>query len=90
MALLDCLEHTPGGSVRGSVIWLHGLGASGYDFAPLVPHMGLDGVRYVFPHAPQASEELLLVNDLDPELLGLGELAAGAGTCHQEVGLFAH
>ena len=52
--LLDCLEHTPGGPVHGSVIWLHGLGASGYDFAPLVPHMGLSGVRYVFPHAPEA------------------------------------
>lgn len=54
MSLLDCLEHTPGGPVRGSVIWLHGLGASGNDFAPLVPHLGLEGVRYVFPHAPKA------------------------------------
>ncbi len=53
MQLLDCLEHTPGGDVRGSVVWLHGLGASGYDFAPLVPHLGLDQVRYVFPHAPK-------------------------------------
>lgn len=54
MPLLDCLEHTPGGPVRGSVIWLHGLGASGHDFAPLVPHLGLADVRYVFPHAPEA------------------------------------
>ncbi len=52
--MLDCLEHTPGGPVRGSVIWLHGLGASGYDFAPLVPHLGLPDVRFVFPHAPEA------------------------------------
>lgn len=58
MALLDCLEHTPGGAVRGTVIWLHGLGASGYDFAPLVPHLGLDGIRYVFPHAPAAAVTL--------------------------------
>ena len=52
MDLLDCLEHTPGGPVVGTIIWLHGLGASGNDFAPLVPHLGLTKVRYVFPHAP--------------------------------------
>lgn len=55
MQLLDCLEHTPGGPVHGSVIWLHGLGASGYDFAPIVPQLGLEGVRFVFPHAPPAA-----------------------------------
>ncbi|MBB3169737.1 alpha/beta hydrolase [Simiduia aestuariiviva] len=38
-----------------SVIWLHGLGASGHDFEPLVPHLGLTdlAVRFIFPHAPQ-------------------------------------
>lgn len=37
------------------VIWLHGLGASGHDFEPLVPHLGLSdlAVRFIFPHAPQ-------------------------------------
>jgi phospholipase/carboxylesterase len=38
-----------------AVIWLHGLGADGTDFAPIVPNLGLDGapgVRFVFPHAP--------------------------------------
>lgn len=38
-----------------SVIWLHGLGASGHDFEPIVPQLGLeapDTVRFVFPHAP--------------------------------------
>jgi len=38
-----------------SVIWLHGLGASGQDFVPIVPELGLPstaGVRFVFPHAP--------------------------------------
>lgn len=40
--------------VTGAVIWLHGLGASGHDFAPLVPHLGLQtNVRFVFPHAPE-------------------------------------
>ena len=37
------------------VIWLHGLGADGYDFEPIVPELGLDtdlNIRFVFPHAP--------------------------------------
>ncbi len=39
-----------------SVIWLHGLGADGNDFAPVVPELGLApdlAVRFVFPHAPR-------------------------------------
>jgi len=38
------------------VIWLHGLGADGHDFEPLVPVLGLPrrlAVRFVFPHAPE-------------------------------------
>jgi len=38
-----------------SVIWLHGLGADGSDFEPVVPQLGLDpnpGFRFIFPHAP--------------------------------------
>ncbi len=50
--MLDCLEHTPGDGADRSVIWLHGLGASGNDFAPLVPHIDLPRTRFVFPHAP--------------------------------------
>jgi phospholipase/carboxylesterase len=39
--------------VYASVLWLHGLGADGHDFEPLVPQLGLaPGVRFVFPHAP--------------------------------------
>ena len=41
---------------RACVLWLHGLGADGYDFEPLVPHLGLHltrDTRFVFPHAPQ-------------------------------------
>lgn len=53
---LPCVEVEPEGPVRGSVIWLHGLGADGHDFEPIVPYLGLDrslGVRFVFPHAPR-------------------------------------
>ena len=37
---------------RDCVLWLHGLGASGHDFEPIVPALGLPEVRFVFPHAP--------------------------------------
>jgi len=38
-----------------TLIWMHGLGADGHDFEPIVPHLGLEGrgVRFVFPHAPR-------------------------------------
>lgn len=45
----------PRGEARACVIWLHGLGADGHDFEPIVPELGLApelGVRFVFPHAP--------------------------------------
>lgn len=53
--LLPAVEIDPKGPVRASVIWLHGLGADGHDFAPIVPELGLPaslGVRFVLPHAP--------------------------------------
>ena len=45
----------PAGKPRASVIWMHGLGADGYDFVPIVSELGLPadaGIRFVFPHAP--------------------------------------
>jgi phospholipase/carboxylesterase len=44
-----------GPNPRGSVIWLHGLGADGHDFEAIVPELRLPGalpLRFVFPHAP--------------------------------------
>jgi phospholipase/carboxylesterase len=52
--LLDCVEHETGPQATHSVIWLHGLGADGHDFAPIVPELRLPtslAVRFVFPHA---------------------------------------
>lgn len=52
---LDCIEIQTGDACEYTVIWLHGLGASGHDFEPIVPSLGLlsrPGVRFVFPHAP--------------------------------------
>ena len=54
-SLLDSLEITTGPNPQRSVVWLHGLGADGNDFAPIVPELdlaGLPDIRFVFPHAP--------------------------------------
>lgn len=53
--LLPTVEVTTGPSPDFSVVWLHGLGADGHDFEPVVPMLGLPPtaqVRFVFPHAP--------------------------------------
>src|SRR5688500_2638236 len=51
-ALLPCVEVGPRGQAAGAVVWLHGLGANGHDFEPIVPYLELPRVRFVFPHAP--------------------------------------
>ncbi len=50
------IELETGTSPQFAVIWLHGLGADGSDFEPIVPYLGLDPsvpIRFVFPNAPQ-------------------------------------
>src|SRR3989449_4459874 len=52
---LEAIEIETAPAPRASVIWLHGLGADGHDFVPIVPELGLPSalpVRFVFPHAP--------------------------------------
>ena len=52
---LPALELETAASPRYSVIWLHGLGADGNDFAPIVPQLvdrAWPPLRFVFPHAP--------------------------------------
>lgn len=56
MKIPSSLEVDVGGESDSSIIWLHGLGADGHDFEPIVPELRLDGaldVRFVFPHAPE-------------------------------------
>jgi len=51
----DTVEVSTGENPVGSVIWLHGLGADGHDFEPIVPELRLPAdlpLRFVFPHAP--------------------------------------
>lgn len=59
MNYLPCVEIETGVQpVSASVIWLHGLGADGHDFAPLVPELNLPdalAIRFIFPHAPARS-----------------------------------
>lgn len=55
MSLLPAIEQETRKNPDASVIWLHGLGADGHDFAPIVPELGLPedlGIRFLFPHAP--------------------------------------
>ena len=48
------IEIETGADPVASVIWLHGLGADGHDFEPIVPELGLAvPMRFVFPHAPE-------------------------------------
>jgi phospholipase/carboxylesterase len=54
-ALLESLEVETAPSPRAAVIWMHGLGADGYDFVDVPPVLRLPeslSVRFVFPHAP--------------------------------------
>jgi phospholipase/carboxylesterase len=53
---LPAIEVETHDNPRYAVIWMHGLGADGSDFVPVVPELGLvdaPGVRFVFPHAPE-------------------------------------
>ena len=50
---MDAVEIETGPNPKAAVIWLHGLGADGHDFEPIVPELRLPhAVRFVFPHAP--------------------------------------
>ena len=54
--LLDVVAINPAGTPRSCIIWLHGLGADGHDFEPLIPQLDVVeslGVRVVLPHAPR-------------------------------------
>lgn len=55
MSEISLLEVETGPEPSSAVIWLHGLGADGSDFEPIVPELGLAGtpsVRFIFPNAP--------------------------------------
>jgi phospholipase/carboxylesterase len=70
---LDCIEVSTGDNPAGTVIWMHGLGADGHDFEPIVPMLELDSpLRFVFPNAPirpvtiNGGAEMRAWYDIDP------------------------
>jgi phospholipase/carboxylesterase len=79
MELLPHVELATGADPTGTVIWMHGLGADGWDFVPIVREIPLPGdlaLRFIFPHAPvrpvtinngmemRAWYDIALMNDL--------------------------
>ena len=69
---LEAIEIDAPGAL-GAVVWLHGLGADGHDFEPIVPMLeGAEKMRFVFPHAPMrkvtinAGAEMRAWYDIDP------------------------
>ena len=86
---LERIEIDPDGSPVGTVIWLHGLGADGHDFEPVVDQLDLDvSLRFVFPHAPvrpvtiNGGAEMRAWYDIDPRapLAGAQDIEASAAT----------
>lgn len=84
---LECVVKHPAEPPAGTVIWLHGLGADGHDFEPLVPQLGLDvPLRFVFPHAPvrpvtiNGGAEMRAWYDIDPRapLAGMEDIEVAA------------
>lgn len=54
-APLETIEHETGPDPHTTIIWLHGLGADGHDFEPIIPAVSLGPdrpLRFIFPHAP--------------------------------------
>ena len=84
---LERIELQPDGDCAATVIWLHGLGADGHDFEPIVPMLDLGvAVRFVFPHAPvrpvtiNGGMEMRAWYDIDPRqpLAGTADIRASA------------
>ncbi len=56
MELLPHVELSTGPEPQGTIIWMHGLGADGWDFVPIVKELPLPAdlaLRFIFPHAPE-------------------------------------
>ena len=58
--MLETVQILTGESPSSAVIWMHGLGADGNDFVPIVRELDLSGcpaIRFVFPHADYARHD---------------------------------
>ena len=92
--MLETIHIDPDGEPAGAVIWLHGLGADGHDFEPIVPMLKLSAtVRFVFPHAPKRAVainggmEMRAWYDIDPRapLAGTQDIRASAAQVEELV-----
>ena len=63
---------------KKSIIWLHGLGASGHDFVPIMPMLNQPQCRFVFPHAPMRSVTINMGHHM-PAWYDILRLDAGPG-----------
>jgi phospholipase/carboxylesterase len=87
---LQCIEIETNAAPDAAIIWLHGLGADGHDFEPIVPELRLPPslrVRFIFPHAPirpvtiNGGAEMRAWYDIDMRapLAGEADIRASAG-----------
>ena len=74
MSELETVEIATSAAPDRAVIWLHGLGADGNDFVPIVPELNSPDTRFVFPHAPVRPVTL---NNGMPMRAPHGEMADG-------------
>ncbi len=85
--MLEAVEIETGRKPTGAVIWLHGLGADGHDFAPIVPQLVSPDerpLRFVFPHAPVRP---VTINSGMPMRAWYDILGFGRGIPQDEVGI---
>lgn len=88
MDLLPCVEIEPAQPATASVVWLHGLGASGDDFVPIVPHLRLPHMRFVFPEAP-ARPVTINAGYVMPSWYDIRSLGFGAAAREDEAQILA-
>ena len=87
--MLEAVEIETGRNPTGTVLWLHGLGADGHDFAPIVPQLVESHerpLRFVFPHAPVRP---VTINNGMSMRAWYDILGFGRGFPHDEVGIRA-
>lgn len=85
--LLETVEVETGPQPTAAVLWLHGLGADGHDFEPLVPELNWPGapdIRYVFPHAPVRP---VTINGGMPMRAWYDIVSLGSGRDHDQQGI---
>src|SRR3989441_3640676 len=85
--VLEAIEIETGKDPTTSIIWLHGLGADGNDFATIVPELDLpkEAIRFVFPHAPV---QPVTING-GMRMRAWYDIADGANRCEDERGVRA-